>query len=164
MLLPLLDGQGYLSVDESSEHDQRRALRSDGVRFFATANIGSGYTGTYRMDNALLNRFVAIHLDYPSPDQEKSLLIRRCPSLSEDDADRLVQIAQEQRSQAKNGTYETSVSTRCLLKAAFQISRGISFERAVAFCIVNAFRHGVGDEAVQLVTLLQGLDIDVSNS
>ena len=51
ILLPLLDGQGYLPLDEAE--DAAVVHRAPGVSFLATANLGMEYTGTEPLDLAL---------------------------------------------------------------------------------------------------------------
>ena len=77
ILLPLLDEQGYLAIDEAEGAPVVK--RAEPVTFFATANLGMEYTGEEPLDKALADRFpVVIAIDFPPTDQEFAVLIRRC--------------------------------------------------------------------------------------
>ena len=78
ILLPLLDAQGYLAIDEAEGAPVVK--RAESVMFFATANLGMEYTGAEPLDKALADRFpVVIAIDFPPLDQEFALLSWRCP-------------------------------------------------------------------------------------
>jgi hypothetical protein len=61
---PLLDWRRGAQIDEAGKYFKV----GPNVFFFATANIGSGFTGTYRMDDALQNRF-GVRFDVQLPDE-----------------------------------------------------------------------------------------------
>ncbi|EDL59244.1 AAA family ATPase [Gimesia maris] len=144
ILLPLLDRQGYLALDESE--DSAIIHRAENVCFFATANIGMEYTGASELDQALTNRFsVVIHLEFPPFEQELSILLSRCSGLVTEDAEQLLQIAHLQRQQAQEGDFLTTISTRSLIEAGHQVAGGIRLSRAFRYCILNRFPEDGGD-------------------
>jgi nitric oxide reductase NorQ protein len=156
ILFPLLDDQGYLALDESESAEV--VQRAAGVAFLATANVGTQYTGTEALDLALLDRFpITITVDWPPADKEIAILKHRSPGLDPRDAARLVKIANEQRSRAREGEFVGMISTRSLIAAAKQIAAGISFERAFRYCILSKFSNEGGDtsERARLLQILQ---------
>lgn len=138
ILLPLLDGQSYLALDEQEEGAIVRLAA--GVFFLATANMGAEYLGADQLDKALKDRFgVVIDLSFPPGAKEMAVLKRHCPGLGGAEAKRLVEIAGREREMAADGEFTELISTRALLSAGDQIANGISFEKAVTFCILNHF-------------------------
>ena len=144
ILLPLLDAQGYLAIDEAEGAPVVR--RAERVTFFATANLGMEYTGAEALDKALADRFpVVIAIDFPPRDQELTLLVRRCPGLSEQAAKHLVEVAARQRELTAEGEFIGPISTRSLLAAGEQVGAGMPIENALKYCILNRFSSDGGD-------------------
>lgn len=146
ILLPLMDDQGYLALDESE--DAAVIHRGEKVSFFATANVGMEYTGTDAIDKALKDRFSSvIEMDFPPAANEIEILISRC-TLSRKEATKLVDIANRQRDLARREDVFTElVSTRLLLSAGDMISSGINFRVACRFAIENSFSPEGGEES-----------------
>jgi MoxR-like ATPase len=156
ILLPLLDGQAYLALDEQEAGAIVHV--AEGVFFTATANVGRAYTGSAELDKALKDRFGAvIDLTFPPPAKELALLKRRHPDLSDAAARRLVDVAARQRQMAADGEFEELISTRVLLHASAQIEAGIALEQAVTFCILNHFSDEGGEvsERAKLAQIVQ---------
>lgn len=144
ILLPLMDRQGYLPLDESE--DGQVIQRGESVAFIATANVGMEYTGTMAMDKALKDRFaVTIDMEFPPEANEVGILTGRCDGLRKVDAKRLVKIATRQRDLARDGEFIEQISTRMLLEAGEQIAAGVDFRTACKFCIENQFSADGGD-------------------
>jgi nitric oxide reductase NorQ protein len=134
MLLPILDGQRYLALDES----RATVSVAPGVSFIATANIGLEYTGTNVMDRAIRDRFgTVIELDYPNQDEEISLLLQRNRGVSIHHLKKLCVVANIQRRMARSGDFEYAISTRMLLNTARQLQFGIPMVQAVEYTITN---------------------------
>jgi nitric oxide reductase NorQ protein len=156
ILLPLLDGQGYLALDEGE--DAAVVRRMPGVIFLATANQGMEYTGTEQLDLALKDRFqVNISIEFPPPERELAILRKRCAGLAEQPARRLLKIAQRQRELARDGDFVGMVSTRALLAAGRQVAAGVPVENAFRFCILNHFSNDGADtsERARLLQIFQ---------
>lgn len=156
ILMPLLDDQGCLALDDSQEATVIR--RAPGVVFFATANVGMEYTGTDKLDRAILDRHaITIPLDFPPPDQELTVVRKRCPRLSTKDAQSLITLATRQRELARDGEFVGMISMRQLIAAGQQASAGVSLKNAVQFCILNHFDDAGGDasERAKLAQLFQ---------
>ncbi len=156
ILLPVLDHQRYLALDESADGDLVRVAA--GVTFLATANLGAAYTGADPLDEALKDRFpVILAMDFPPPEQEAAILRKRCPGLSEPDARHLVRFAGRQRELAGEGEFTALISTRSLLAAARQTAAGVARADAVEVAILNRFPADGGDasDRTKLLQLLQ---------
>jgi nitric oxide reductase NorQ protein len=145
ILLPLMDRQGYLALDE--HEDSPIIKKGQHVSFLATANIGMEYTGTDAMDKALKDRFdTTIDLTFPPAEYEVKILIGRCPGLRAADASKLVSIATRQRDLTVNdGEFIEQISTRMLIAAGKRIGAGMKFDLAVEFSIANQFTAEGGD-------------------
>lgn len=117
-LLPLLDRTGASFLEEVKQ----LITRGPDIYFFATANIGNQFTGTYgKLDKALNDRFaVRIKATYLSPDKEAPLLVQRT-GVTEKVAVRLVKIANKVRKNsaaAFGGKLSETITTRNLLDTA----------------------------------------------
>ncbi len=155
IILPLLDGQRTVAVDERS--DSPVLELAAGVSFMATANIGLQYSGTETLDHALLDRFsVVLEIGFPPAPREQQLLMVRT-GVQPKMAEVLVKLANDQRSMAAEGTFLSPLSTRTLLAAAFQIARGIPIREAVQACMSARFSSegGTASERSQFHVLTQ---------
>ncbi|MCA9266655.1 MAG: AAA family ATPase, partial [Planctomycetales bacterium] len=156
LLIPLLDGQRILSLDECENSPQVEV--APGVSFVATANIGPEFTGTNSLDHAMRDSFACvIDMDYPAMSDEIGLLMSRHRGISEPHARWLVKIAKRQREMAADGEFAFTVSTRMLLEAACKISYGITPKEAVTFSITNHFskQGGTHSDRTRFRQLLQ---------
>jgi MoxR-like ATPase len=156
LLIPLLDGQRYLSLDEAEESPIVNV--ADDVCFIASANVGAEYSGIRALDAAIRDRFgTQIAMDYPSAKVESHLLRVRFPGVSEAYAMQLVNIAKQQRRLAAEGEFETVVSTRMLLATGEKIHYGNSLADAIEFSLTNHFsgEGGVVSDRVRFRQLTQ---------
>lgn len=143
LLIPLLDGQRYLSLDEHPDSPVCKV--ADGVSFVATANVGTEYSGTKAIDKAIKDRFAGvIQITFPSISDEAALLVERNRGLDQRRADILASLAAQQRTLAVEGEFEWMVSTRMLLATAEQISLGVSLEEAIEFTLTSHFSSDGG--------------------
>ena len=75
ILMPVLDGQKYLALDESDDADTVQI--DDGAFFFATANIGREYLGaSHDLDRAWKDRFTGGIYELEYLPQKKELKLR----------------------------------------------------------------------------------------
>lgn len=158
-LLPLLDRTACTYVEEAEE-----LLRvGPNVFWFATANIGSEYSGTFRFDSALFDRFGArIECTFLDPVSEAKLLVDRT-GIDHGVATRLVKVAEAvRRDNQFGGQLSETISTRTLLDVA-QMYRHLE-ERAFFFTIFPMFQAGDGKtgERAQVMTYVQGQFPNVS--
>lgn len=117
-ILPLLDSTGFTFLEEVKQ----TIRRGPDLYFFATANIGNQFTGTYgALDKALDDRFaIRINVNYLTPDKEAGLLVART-GINKKQAEKLVKVANLVRTNSSanfGGKLSTTISTRNLLDTA----------------------------------------------
>lgn len=145
ILLPLLDDQGYLALDETEE--TAIINKANDVNFVATANIGIEYSGTNVLDRALSDRFsVILDLNFPTETVETEILIRRT-GVNPKIAEKLSVLAAEQRRQYLCSNFPFGVSTRMLLAASNLIVFGLPMESVLSSTITNHFSNEGGTES-----------------
>lgn len=154
-LLPLLDGTGVTFLEEVKQVVQR----GPDVYFFATANIGNQFTGTYgKLDKALDDRFaVRIKATYLKPDKEQQLLVQRT-GIEGGIAKKMVKIANKVRnnsSAAFGGKLSATVSTRNLLDTA--VLYNSLGPDAFEYTIVPLFssKGGAGSQEAEVRQIIQ---------
>jgi MoxR-like ATPase len=74
LLFPCLDFRRELSMEYCFEDQTPVKVHPDCV-FFATANLGSQYTGTHKIDRALLDRFMTVKITTPGSTHIKESLM-----------------------------------------------------------------------------------------
>lgn len=156
MLMPLLDGQKYLALDEAPNSPLVHV--GEDVCFLATMNVGAEYTATTSLDAAIRDRFQAVlRTDYPAPDKERRLLQQRHRSVPNSALAKLVAIAKQQRSLAGDGEFEFAISTRMLLSTTQQLSFDIPLQEAIEFTLTNHFSSegGLSSDQTRFRQLLQ---------
>jgi nitric oxide reductase NorQ protein len=155
LILPLLDGQRVLAVDENASLPP--VPIADGVTFVATANQGMQYSGTETFDQALLDRFgVIIHVQFPPQQNEIRILTVRT-GICNRSAEILVRIAVDQRKLTGEGTFVSQLSTRSLLAAAKLAVAGTPLLDAVRYSLSNRFSDegGTCSERQQFEVLIK---------
>lgn len=153
-LNPLLDGRGFTYVEEKGGIIR---VGSNTV-FFATMNEGASYTGTHAIDAAMRDRWQrTIEVTYLPKDQEVDLLTRRT-GIGEDDANALVDIANQirKRSTGLGATFSDGFSTRQLIAAAEDFAAGGL--PSLTFTVTNLFSAdgGTTSERAAVLQLIQG--------
>lgn len=133
-LLSVLDGSSPYSEDL-----QRHIKVGPNIVFFGACNIGQAYTGTFKMDKALDDRFQRrIEVSYLPAKLEQELLVK-ATGVSPEAARRLHYIADQVRGEHSRGkTYSQDISTRVLLAAAED------------FAALEAIKTGTGHNSLQL--------------
>lgn len=154
-LMPLLDGTGKTFLEEVKEVVQR----GPNIYFFATANLGSQFTGTYgKLDSALNDRFaIRVEVNYLEPDKEIELIMRRT-GLGADTTQKLVNVATKIRESADGAlgsTLSDTVSTRNLLDVA-TLYRSIGND-AFEYTILPLFssKGGANSQQAQVLQIIQ---------
>lgn len=143
ILFPCLDKRRYLPIDVAAEEAERNVPVAEGTVFFATANLGSEYSGTHSIDRALLDRFFPVELSYPSERDEINVLKLRT-GVEEKAATAIVKVSNEIRKQYKAQELSTPVSVRHTLQAASLISDGFDTDKALLATIMPLFEDGIG--------------------
>ena len=160
ILMPVLDGQKYLALDES---DDAATINIEANAFFyATANIGREYLGAaHDLDRALKDRFTGgiYELEYLPQKKEQELLMIRTPSLSEDDGFRITDFAKRVRDLYKAEELSTAVSTRMCLSTAEFVVDGMTLIEALKQVCLPFYPIVAGDdsERVQIIQTIQSM-------
>ena len=154
ILFPCLDSRRYLPIDIASDTEERMIPVNDETVFFATANLGSEYSGTQAIDRALLDRFFPVELGYPEADQEKSIIKLRT-GIGDKSAEIVVKVSGEIRKQFLDQELTSTVSVRHTLQAAGLIADGFSAQEALTATILPLFEDGIGvSERSKILSIL----------
>jgi len=160
ILMPVLDGQRYLALDESEDADTVEI--DDGAFFFATANIGREYLGaSHDLDRAWKDRFTGgiYELEYLPANKELELLKIRSPALDEADGAHITDFASRVRALYKAEELNTSVSTRMCLTAAELVVDGMDMLEALKMVCLPFYPIQGGDdtERVRVIQAIQAM-------
>jgi MoxR-like ATPase len=90
----------------------------ENVQFIAAVNRGREFSGTFGIDAAQLDRFAPVQMDYPPPEEEVKLLVRRHPELSRGLVEDIVDIADRIRRSPELGA---SLSVRATDEACIYL-------------------------------------------
>jgi len=143
ILLPLLDGSKSIWVPDLGTHVDVHPK----TVFAATANIGIGFSGTYAMDTALHDRFgIVMERTFPPVAEEVKVLVNRT-GITDADSKILVEIANQIRTKAVDGTVGKPVSTRALLDTAALVSAGMSLFDACEYTWVKKYSDDGGPKS-----------------
>lgn len=91
LLFPVLDFRKELSMEYSFENTSPVKVHPQCV-FFATANMGSQYTGAHKLDRALQDRFMPIEVDSLNLTDTKSTMKKAFPNIDKTKVDKCVKI------------------------------------------------------------------------
>lgn len=134
-LLTAMDGSSPYSEDL-----ERHIRVGERIIFVGACNIGAAYTGTYRLDKALDDRFARrLEVSYLPEAKEVELLVS-ATGIGPEAGKRLVQIAHQVRSEYNKGSrkFSQDISTRVLLGAAAD------------FAALESVRKGAGPKSLQM--------------
>jgi MoxR-like ATPase len=143
ILFPCLDSRRYLPVDVAHDEGDRLIPVNEDTVFFATANLGSEYSGTQAIDRALLDRFFPIELGYPEQEYEIKILMLRT-GVDEKAATAIVRVSNEIRKQYKEQELSNAISVRHTLQAASLVADGFESDKALLATIMPLFEDGIG--------------------
>jgi MoxR-like ATPase len=160
ILMPVLDGQKYLALDESEDADSVSVHK--GAFFYATANIGREYLGaSHDLDRAWKDRFTGgiYELEYLPPSKERELIQNRNPQLSDSDADKVVDFAKRVRDLYSSDELSTAVSTRMCLAVAELVVDGMDLVEALKHTCLPFYPVQGGDdtERVRIIQVIQSM-------
>lgn len=138
ILFPSLDNRRYLPVDIAHDESARKIHVNPETVFFATANLGSEYSGTNAIDRALLDRFFPVELSYPNEKDEIKVLVLRT-GIDEKSATAIVKVSNEIRKQYKDQELSTPVSVRHTLQTASLVVDGFDLNTSLNSVIMPLF-------------------------
>jgi MoxR-like ATPase len=158
ILFPQLDSRRYLPIDSAEESVPRKVLVHEDNAFFATANIGSEYSGTSEIDRALLDRFFPVQLDYMSKVNESKVLVNRTGILKAE-ADTVVNVLEQIRRLAKSEEITSAVSTRHGLQVAGMIKDGFPMSTSLEKVIlpIYSIKDSSGEEVKQVKSVFSSI-------
>lgn len=140
-LFPLLDHAGETEV---AGYDIKLGPN---VIFFATINMGYQFTGTFELDAALTNRFIAKIVVDALPEDVEAKIIQARGGVSAEEARRIVKLMTGLRGLNNDGALSLDASTRVSLALAKLVGAGLDLRTAVVYSIIN----GISDEEAKLV-------------
>lgn len=160
ILMPVLDGQRYLALDESDDADV--VTLDKNVFFFATANIGREYLGAANdLDRAWKDRFTGgiYELDYLPQKKEQELLMTRVPLVGEENARRITEFAKKIRDLYKVEELNVAVSTRMCLAVAELVVDGMSLLDSLKHTVLPFYPITAGDDTdrVKVIQAIQSM-------
>lgn len=143
ILFPCLDKRRYLPVDIAGADGVRNIPVNEKCVFFATANLGSEYSGTTQIDRALLDRFFPIELSYPDEAAETKILMIKT-GIAEKTAKAIVKVGKTIRDQYKEQELSNVMSVRHTLLTASLIKDGFDTVSALTKVIMPLFDDANG--------------------
>ena len=160
ILMPVLDGQRYLALDESDDADV--VTLDKNVFFFATANIGREYLGAANdLDRAWKDRFTGgiYELDYLPQKKEQELLMTRVPLVGEENARRITEFAKKIRDLYKAEELNVAVSTRMCLAVSELVVDGMSLLDSLKHTVLPFYPITAGDDTdrVKVIQAIQSM-------
>jgi len=139
IFMSVLDDQRTLFIEKGDDFEKIQV--HDNHTFFATANIGSRYTGTTSIDPAVARRFDYVELVYPPKDEEAKVLEYRT-GVGSREAVKIVEVLNKIR---ENKNIFTKVSTADGLKIAQKVHAGYTLPQAFDFTISYRFDSDLVD-------------------
>ena len=160
ILMPVLDGQKYLALDESEDADSV-SVNKDAF-FYATANIGREYLGaSHDLDRAWKDRFTGgiYELEYLPMKKEMELIMIRNPHLDSYSAEKIVDFAKRVRDLHSSDELTTAVSTRMCLAVSELVVDGMSLIDALKHTCLPFYPVQAGDdsERVRVIQVIQSM-------
>ena len=147
ILFPLLDHAGRTTV---AGHE---IVVGPNVIFVATVNLGFQFTGTFTLDTALTNRFLAKVIVGPLPTGIEANILQARTGVNEDVAKKIVRLMTGLRQLNSKGQLSVDASTRVSLQIAELCFAGLDMKMALAYVVTN----GLDPEEAKLVADQYGL-------
>lgn len=140
-LFPLLDHAGKTTV---AGYDIEVG---ENVIFVGTINVGHEFTGTFALDQALVNRFIAKIVVGPLPTEVEIELLQSRVGIDKLVAKNLVNFLTKLRNLNKVGDLSIDASTRVSLNMAELLKSGLDMKLCITCTIIN----GISDNESKLV-------------
>jgi len=125
LLFPCLDFRKELPM-EYSFHDTTPVAVHPNCVFFSTANMGSQYTGTHKLDRALLDRFMLVEADTLKTDDIVSTLKSEFPSVTDVKIRKLVEVFEAINKEHDDFKISFNLSLRHLKTITKLVSNGFT--------------------------------------
>ena len=125
LLFPCLDFRKELPMEYCFEDTLPVPVHPQCV-FIATANLGGQYTGTHKLDRALLDRFMVIEIDPLNTDQVVEAIGMHCPSVEKHVIQEMVIVYNKINAAHADFTISFSLSIRHLKMIAEMVVDGFT--------------------------------------
>ena len=144
LLNDVLDGKALTVLSNNGEiikpHPQFRVIATANTK--GVGDMSGFYNGARLLNQAFLDRFRFMEMDYPKPKAEYAMIAQACPTLDKEMIDKIIKFAHELRAVVKlgleNGVRQLSApfSSRTLLKIARMksLNYDLSIHRIVKMC------------------------------
>lgn len=134
LLFPCLDFRRELPMEYSFEDMAPVKVHPECV-FMATANVGSQYTGTHKVDRALLDRFNPIELDTLTSEKATDILKKAFTNVSAEDLANIVSIYTRLQKAHDDFKISFSLSFRHLKEVTEMVNDGFTiYDSYYALC------------------------------
>jgi midasin (ATPase involved in ribosome maturation) len=134
LLFPCLDFRRELPM-EYSFHDTTPVKIHPQCVFFSTANMGSQYTGTHKLDRALLDRFMLIEMDSIKKEDIAATLQSEFPRVEKTKIDKLVNVFEKINKEHDEFKISFNLSLRHLKTITKLVSNGFTiYDGFVVLC------------------------------
>lgn len=134
LLFPCLDFRRELPM-EYSFHDTTPIKIHENCVFFSTANMGSQYTGTHKLDRALLDRFMLIEVDTIKEADIVQTLETEFPKVAKNQIKKLVTVFMKINKEHDEFKISFNLSIRHLKTITKLVSNGFTiYDGYVALC------------------------------
>jgi hypothetical protein len=134
LLFPCLDFRRELPM-EYSFHDTTPVKIHEQCVFFSTANMGSQYTGTHKLDRALLDRFMLIEVDAINSKDIEATLKSEFPKIDDTKIKKLVDVFEKINKEHDDFKISFNLSLRHLKTIAKLVSNGFTiYDGFVVLC------------------------------
>lgn len=140
LLFPCLDFRRELPMEYCFENVTPIKVHPECV-FFATANLGGQYTGTHKLDRALMDRFMLVEIDSLKDEQVKETIKIHTPKVSDYIINKIVEVYKQINDAHANFTISFNLSIRHLKMVADMIQDGFTlYDSFYTIC------KGIGSE------------------
>jgi len=130
ILFPALDFQRTINLDMMDDESLRSIPLGRNTTYMATANIGHKFTGTHNIDGALDDRFIRIEMDFPTEEEEITMLKKR-HKLSAYVAKEVVGLVRQVRNTCLAQETDFVPSVRAIDQVGYLVSDGYSPHKAM---------------------------------
>ena len=131
VLFPLLDHSGRTNI---AGHE---IVVGPNVIFIATVNMGHKFAGTFAIDAALMNRFLAKVLVGPLPPRVEEKILRGRCGIDSDSATKIVSLMSRIRRTARKEDLSLDASTRVSIQIGTLFSTGLSLKECATYTLIN---------------------------
>ena len=143
ILFSVLDNTRTLHANGAKSTDVREIKVNPECCFFATANIGSEYTDSHAIDEALRTRLCAqVRLDFMNIKTETAVLAART-KIDPDDAKAIAEVASDIRREYRKGTIQYNMSMRESIYTAELVRDGLDVEDALELSVLPHYEQGI---------------------